>query len=151
MHVCTSVNRPVNREQCLCSLFFPGRPDRSTDRETCSLVGTSVDRFGRPASQWSKIRLLTVDRPVDRQQSDFLTDSQQLYFLTQFLLGFSPTTLLTLVSHFSSLINSGSVLQLKTQDLQAKIKVFKSLAFSKRFSIEPKFPTLFLKQPSTSL
>ena len=90
---------------------FPWSLDQSTDREFHSLVGTAVDHPGRPASQRSKIRPLTVDqpgRPAFVRSSDRL---QQLYFSDQIFLGFSPMTLLSLVGQFSSLINSGRLLQ----------------------------------------
>ena len=125
VHVCTSADRAADRGNLGCSLFFHGRPDRPTDRETCSMVETAADRPGGPTSQRSKIRPLTVDRRL----SEALTDSNSSIFLGRFVLGFSPTTLLSFVSLFSFPINRKSILQMKdnnfTKDLQEKIKVSK--------------------------
>jgi len=78
VHVCArlSVDRPVDRLEALCSLFFVGRPGQSTDSTkwnfslaagrptgrpspTASLpIGLSVDRGGRPTTACSPQRLL---------------------------------------------------------------------------------------------
>ena len=108
VHVCTSVARPVDRE-----------------RESCALCFSPVDRTGRPTESftlWLRPRsTVPVDRLLNCRKSDrwrstgfsqkVLTDSNSYIFQTSFVLGFSPTTLLTFVSHFSSPINSGRFLQ----------------------------------------
>ena len=127
--IALSVDRAVDRHAPLCmcahrstdrstesnysALFFLGRPDRSTDRETHSLFGTLVDRLGRPPSQRSKIRPLAIDRPGRPIAVRNFWQFPTAIFSDWFCVGFPPMTLLTLVSQFSSPINRGSVLQLK--------------------------------------
>ena len=114
MHHCACVHfgRPTGRPRTRAMLsVFLGRPDRSTDREN----SLSVWDFGRPA------------RSTDSSQN-LLTDSNSYFFWFDFLLGSSPTNLLAFFTQFSSLINRGSVLQLKNKIYKLKLKSFQKFS-----------------------
>jgi len=93
MHPCACVHigRPTSRPRAMqCSLFFLGRPDRSTDREN----SLSVWDFGRPArsTAFPTVENPTVGgrpaRSTDSNQN-LLTDSNS-YFSDLIFVGISP-------------------------------------------------------------
>ena len=109
VHLCTSIDRAVDRLQELCSRLGlvdrPGLPSKNL----ALWFGTTVDRPVDRSPQRSKIRLLSVDRPVDRQKTFLLYFIPTAIFYFVFFWGLFPTILLGFLLMFSSHINSGTV------------------------------------------